>query len=60
MVAFVLRRSGAERDEPNATQSRCRITPALSPEDGSLGMGRARRNVELVRCRGAESDFLGA
>jgi protein ImuA len=55
VVALVLRRSGAERDEPNAAVSRWRVTPALSPEDDSLGMGRARWNVELARCRGAES-----
>jgi protein ImuA len=54
VVALVLRRSGAERDEPNAAVSRWRITPAPSPENTTLGMGRARWNVELARCRGAE------
>jgi protein ImuA len=55
VVALVLRRSGAERDEPNAALSRWRITAATSPEDRGPGMGRARWNVELARCRGAES-----
>jgi protein ImuA len=55
VVALVLRRSGTDRDEPNAAFSRWRITPALSSDDGEVGMGRARWNVELTRCRGAES-----
>lgn len=54
VVALVLRRSGMDRDEPNAAFSRWRITPAQSPNEGDLGMGRARWNVELMRCRGAE------
>ncbi|MEA2898173.1 MAG: protein ImuA [Bradyrhizobium sp.] len=55
VVALVLRRSGMDRDEPNAAFSRWRIKPAQSPNDGDLGMGRARWTVELMRCRGAES-----
>jgi protein ImuA len=55
VVALVLRRSGIERGEPNAAFSRWRITPAQSPNEGDPGMGRARWNVELMRCRGAES-----
>jgi protein ImuA len=55
VVALVLRRSGMERHEPNAAFSRWRIAPAQSPNEGDLGMGRARWNVELMRCRGAES-----
>jgi protein ImuA len=55
VIALVLRRSGMERDEPNAAFSRWRITPAQSPNEGDLGMGRASWNVELMRCRGAES-----
>ena len=55
MIALVLRRSGMDRAEPNAALTRWRITPAPSPNEGDLGMGRARWNVELLRCRGAES-----
>jgi protein ImuA len=55
VVALVLRCSGKDRDEPNAAFSRWRISPALSSNDGDPGMGRARWNVELMRCRGAES-----
>jgi protein ImuA len=55
VIALVLRRSGAERDEPNAAFSRWQIAAAASPDGGDFGMGRARWNVELARCRGAES-----
>lgn len=54
VVALVLRRSGAERDENNAAVARWRIAPAASGDDVELGLGRARWQVDLVRCRGGE------
>jgi len=55
VVALVLRRSGAERDENNAAFSRWRIAPVASVDEADPGLGRARWQVELLRCRGAES-----
>lgn len=51
-IAFVVRRSNAERDEANAAFSRWRISPTTSADTG--GLGRAHWRVELLRCRGAE------
>jgi protein ImuA len=55
VVALVLRRSGPDRDEQNAAFSRWRISPALSTNNDALSMGRAHWQVDLLRCRGAET-----
>lgn len=59
--ALLLRRwwTVAERDlttAPTAAVTRWRIAPAESEDLPAPGIGRARWSVELLRCRGAESN----
>jgi protein ImuA len=54
VVAFALRRSGGAQDEANACFSRWRIAPSPSGPMIDLSMGRARWQLEMLRCRGAE------
>ena len=53
VTALVVRRAGASEPEANAAFSRWRIS-ATPSEARTIGMGRARWQVELLRCRGAE------
>ena len=61
ITAFLLRRwhdggqAARERNLPNAAVTRWRIAALPSqPPPGEPGVGRARRRVELLRCRGGE------
>ncbi|WP_315833526.1 damage-inducible mutagenesis protein [Bradyrhizobium prioriisuperbiae] len=54
VVALVIRRSSQHLEETNAAFSRWRVSPSPSAANQPLELGRARWNVELLRCRGAE------
>ena len=54
VTALVVRRVAASQAEANAAYSRWRISSAPSDPSETIGMGRARWRVELMRCRGAE------
>lgn len=54
VVALVVRRSSQHLEETNAAFSRWRVSPAPSASGRAVELGRARWNVELLRCRGAE------
>lgn len=54
VVALVIRRSHQNLEDANAAFSRWRVSPAPSAGNQPLELGRARWNVELLRCRGAE------
>jgi protein ImuA len=56
VVALVLRRSGPKADEHNASFSRWRISAAPSGPMIDCDMGRARWQLDLLRCRGAEAN----
>lgn len=54
VTALVIRRVAAGEPEANAAYSRWRVSAAPSDRIETIGMGRARWSVELLRCRGAE------
>jgi len=56
-VAIVLRRAGApgHREEANAAATRWRVAMLPSGALEAPGLGRARWQVDLVRCRGADT-----
>jgi protein ImuA len=55
VIAFALRRSGSQQDQANACFSRWRLGPSPSGPMVDFEMGRARWQLELLRCRGAEA-----
>jgi protein ImuA len=59
MIGLILRRwrltsAAAEFEQPTASVSRWRITALPSSPLPTMGVGRARWRVEMIRCRGAE------
>jgi protein ImuA len=56
VIAFALRRSGPNADQPNACFSRWRIAAAPSGPMIDFDMGRACWQLDLLRCRGAEAN----
>jgi protein ImuA len=55
VVAFALRRSGSQQDQANACFSRWGVSPSPSGPMQDFDMGRARWQLDLLRCRGAEA-----
>jgi protein ImuA len=55
VLAFALRRSGSQQDQANACYSRWRLAPSPSGPMIDLNMGRPCWQLDLLRCRGAES-----